>query len=476
MKERVLWVHQNFVSGRQPGNARAVGQVAALVEAGFEVDLVTTSRSYLESVLDRQEDQEERSRGLTLLRLDLGAARVDPAARKANYLRFLRRSFAALLRLTPPTRVFASTPPLPQLVPLLLASARSGAPLVLEIRDLWPAFLEETGLLRSRALVWAMRWLEAVALRYAARCVVVTPGFAELVKLQGVKPGRIAVLASGCDRRMAVSEAERLCLGRAWRVKNGIGDGLVALYAGSLNEHYAIDVLIRTAERLAQRGIRATLVICGDGRERSKVEAAAARTPTLRYGGALARDAMRTPYAGADVALAMLRPLPLFEAIFPGKVFDALAAGVPIVTAIRGHTAALVEAAGAGWVVEGCNAEALAHFLAWLSHQPQTILREHGLRGQAFARRYLDAWDLARRLPEQLARADAAGGWGRLGWAIALGLGDLVLGRNTAYRRLDSDRRRALLDRAFRKWMDDTLAAPAQPDRPLSIPDVLRLE
>src|SRR6185369_3970696 len=74
--------------------------------------------------------------------------------------------------------VYASTPPLLQILLATLVSLVRRAPLVLEIRDLWPMFVERQGIVRSPPVLLAMEWVEAFAYRSARHCVLVSPAYA----------------------------------------------------------------------------------------------------------------------------------------------------------------------------------------------------------------------------------------------------------------------------------------------------------
>ena len=463
---RVLWIHQNFVASDQPGNGRAGAQIDALVEAGFEVDLVTSQQGYLERSPRALEDEVVSRPGWRLHRLALGGDEASFATRRLGYVRFVLRSLHHAFSLPRPTIVFASSPPLPQLVPALLVSAYHRAPLVVELRDLWPAFLEELGLLRSRPMILAMRWLEAIALRYGKRFIAVTPGFAGLLELQGVPASALCVLPTGANVPTDATDSERAAMRAAWRRACGIDDRWVVLYAGSLNEHYAIDEIIGAARHLAQRRAeRIEIVVCGDGRMREAIEAEAKALRGLRYLGPLPRAEMAGPLAGADLALVTLSPTPLFEAVFPGKLFEALMAGLPPLTNIEGHAEELVRASGGGWAIPGAGGEQLADEILRLSELPEREFEEKRRAARTFARSRLDAVRLARELPAWMPPADDGAGPGRLLLAALQGAFDVATGRNTRYRRLPPAERKALITRRFEAWLSAASGSPARGNR-----------
>jgi glycosyltransferase involved in cell wall biosynthesis len=102
-------------------------------------------------------------------------------------------------------------------------------------------------------------------------------------------------------------------------------------------------------------------------------------------------------YAESDVAVVLLRDRPIFHGALPTKMLEAMAAGRPVVLAARGEAARLIEASGAGLVVEPENPRALAEALRALTADPERRARL-GAAGRLAVERdfgreaWLDRW------------------------------------------------------------------------------------
>jgi glycosyltransferase involved in cell wall biosynthesis len=103
-------------------------------------------------------------------------------------------------------------------------------------------------------------------------------------------------------------------------------------------------------------------VLAGDGveLERLRQVAGGAGLKNIKFLGFVPMDLTPQLYAEADVLLVHLKDDPLFKITIPHKVFTYLAAGKPVLAAISGDAAALVESAGAGITCPPSNGEALA--------------------------------------------------------------------------------------------------------------------
>jgi glycosyltransferase involved in cell wall biosynthesis len=449
---RVLWLHQNFVGEGQPGNARAVYLLRALDEAQWQVDVVSATQTYLGDVVARGGDVEGAGR-VRVHRLDLGPSTVDYGARPRGYLAFARRALALARRLPRPDLVFASSPPLPQVLPSALLSATWGVPLVLEVRDLWPAFLIEGGLLRSRLLVATMRAIEAFALRYASRVVLVSPGFLPAIEGMGVDPTRTRVVPTGVDPILARADRST---GDAWRLAQGLGDRFLVLYAGSFNETYGIDLLLAAAEASQHEHARIVWLFAGNGRARAAVEEAALRLPNVRHLGSLMKSELTPVLLAADVGINAHADWPLLDTTLTGKLFDYLAAGLPVISLRGGTMGLLLELTGGGRVVATRSVAALLAEVRALAAGPEAERRRRAAASRAWSREHLDADAFAREIVQELGvacREGPRGGLVRLMRASLGALADVAGGRpERALAPLRDARREPVQRAAFERW------------------------
>ncbi|MBN2800446.1 MAG: glycosyltransferase family 4 protein [Deltaproteobacteria bacterium] len=420
MSRKVLWIHQNYVGRNQPGNARATLLLDALARRGHQVDLIATTRSYLGGGEGGPEAGVEEEGGIRVHRLPAPAA----GDRGKEYLSFLRDAVPYALRLGRPDVIFTSSPSLPQVAPALLLSGLWRRPVVLEIRDLWPAFLEEGGLLRPGPMMWAMRALEGAAMRHGAEVVLVGPAYRPYVEAMGVDPARITVAPTGGLAEPAPAGARA-----AWRAAHQLDGRVVILYAGSFNEAYDLEVVLAAAARLAPLAPEVAWVFVGDGRARPLIEAAARDREAVRYLGAVPRAQMREVLAGADVGLNPHADWPLLGITISGKVFDAMSAGVPVLSLRGGTMGAMVRAAGCGVVADQPTAEALAEAALGLAQAGEEARQALGERGRAWVMEQMPAEAMAERVCDALERLVPGPQRRRLLASLAGGALDAALSR-----------------------------------------------
>lgn len=444
----ILWVHQNFVGPGQAGNRRGLQVARALAGAGFAVHVVTSQSSYMEDGGGARAASAVRGR-LHLHRL--GAAHSDDLEHRGrSYARFARAAARFVRSLPAPDLVFASTPPLPQVALSIALAARHRCPLVLEVRDLWPAFLYEVGVLRSGATRLGLEWLESFAYHAADSVLVVAPAFAPYLRAMGVAPQRVHVVPSAMDPDIANAPDDRL----EWRQRHRLEGARVIAYAGSFNEAYDLDAALDVAAEVARTHPNVAWVFAGNGRRRPEFEARLARSPWLRDLGCLPKEEILPLYGIAEAGIVTLRASPILNTVVPGKLLDCFAAALPVLCFASGQPARCIEMAAAGIQLGQLSLEArVAAVLAFLN-LPPAERDALGARGRTWGARYFHEQQLTQRIAGIFRDALALRPrQGRVPIAIARAANDMVsLRSRRTLRRLFIDEADGTLDQSWRDW------------------------
>ncbi|GGJ91576.1 glycosyltransferase WbuB [Pilimelia anulata] len=286
---------------------------------------------------------------------------------------FAAAASARAVRL-PADLVFATSTPLTIAVPGAAAARRWRAPLVLEVRDLWPDLPIDFGALRSPAGRWAGRALEGWAYRRADRVIGVTPGIVDSIRRRF--PATVVDLVpNGTDRDVfagADAAGARLRAREPW-----LGDRPLLLYAGTVGLANDVEYLIRIAAALAPALPAARVAIVGTGNRLGRVRALAAaaglldRTVFLR--GAMSKAEAAAWFGASTVTVSTLADLPSLQGSAPNKVFDSLAARRPVALTYGGWLTDLLVANGAGLRLPPGDPGAAAAALADLLRDPERL-------------------------------------------------------------------------------------------------------
>jgi len=404
---RVLVVSQYF----WPETFRINEVVLSLREAGAEVTVLTGKPNYPEgAVFDGYRAAgigHEHFHGVAVHRVPmLPRGRADGPRLALNYL-----SFAASGSLLAPwllrrgrfdvVFVYAISPVTQAFVALAMKAVHR-VPVVLWVQDLWPQSLQATGFVNSRLLLVPVGWMVRFLYRFSDLLLVQSRAFVD----------EVARLA---DRSKVVyhpNPGERAQEGStpAGDPPFAFAPGFNVVFAGNLGTAQAVPTLLAAAERLrGHTDIRFVLVGAGSLGGWLREEVARRGLANVEMPGRYPPESMPAVYARASVLLVSLAGGDAFRLTVPSKVQAYLAAGRPLLAALDGEGARVVEEAGAGLCVPAEDAAALADAVLRMAAMPPDALAAMGARGRAYYLEHFAPDRLARRLLELFARVTRPG-------------------------------------------------------------------
>ena len=395
----VLIIHQAFAALDEPGGTRHHEIARHLVKRGHRVTIIASPVSYLtgstKSVQTQHLYMDANDDGVTVLRaFTYSAIHRSFVHRIFSFLSFMLSSFIVALGVKDVDLVWGTSPPLFQGATAWAISRLKRIPFLFEVRDLWPAFAVEVGILRNSILISASEWLERFLYQHADLIIVNSPGFIEHVKNKGGK--HIELVPNGSDTEMFHPNDK----GYKFRLDHDIGseDNFIALYAGAHGMSNDLNVLLDAAEKLRyQEDIK--IIFLGDGKDKPSLMSRAdeKNLTNVYFLPPIPKISMSQALAAADVCIAILKPIPLYSTVYPNKVFDYMAAGRPVVLAIDGVIRKVVEESGCGIFVAPGDPDALANAIQQLSSDPG-LCKNMGYQGRKYIEQNFDRQLLADKL------------------------------------------------------------------------------
>lgn len=369
----LLLIHQAFAGPDDPGGTRHFEFARHLVREGHTVTIVASNLAYKTGkpvVPLRGLVAEQQIEGVRVLRAyTLPTIHRSFVWRVVAFLSFMLTSAIAALRAGNVDLVMGTSPPIFQAVSAWIVSVLRRRPFLLEVRDLWPEFAIDIGVLKNPVLIWLSRRLEAFLYARATHLLVNSPAYRDYLMTKQVADERITLIPNGVDPTMFDPHAD----GSRLRKQTGLEDKFVVTYAGALGMANDLPTVLQAAEILRERGDLHFLVV-GDGKERAALEARAQQLqlPNLTFIGPFPKSEMGAVLAASDACLAILRNIPMFRTTYPNKVFDYMAAGKPTVLAIDGVIRDVIEASRGGVFVPPGDAAALANGVVRLADDRAT--------------------------------------------------------------------------------------------------------
>ncbi len=399
----ILVIEQRYTSPRDAGIARFSILAKYWAAAGHKVNIISGMIDYITG-RKRKEYQgkyvvpEKEGEDITVYRVfDTALGYRTFFGRLVSYFSFLISAFWSGLSLPRSDVIIVSSPPIFIGLVALALSRLKRIPLVFDVRDLWPDAAVELGYVRNRVILGLSYFIEKFMYRKADAIVIISPGMKQyLNQSKGVPVAKIHVVPNPVELDLiSVSEEARCGPANNWR------DKFVVMYSGAHSAVYDFDTLLDAAGELAAYQ-DILFVLAGDGRQKPHVAARvrAEKMENVLLLPPVPKAEVGSLLDGADICLALHKPIQVLQYGFPAKPFDYMALKKPVILAMEGEVVDLVSReADCGVVVEPGDKKALAEAVLSLYRDPEQrrILGENGYRyiqkhrrADQLAGRYLD--------------------------------------------------------------------------------------
>jgi len=382
---RILLLTQLFQP--EPNHLKGLTFAKELAKRGHEVEVLTGFPNYPGGVVYPGYKVRFRTRE-TMEGISVTRVALYPSHDESGFRRFLcYASFAASASLLGPFLVkrpdviHVYQGPATLAFPAIVLRLWHRTPFVLDVQDLWPDSVVSSDMLKFPGGVPLLeRWCR-LSYRFASRVVVLSEGYKAVLEERGCEGGKVDVVRNWCDE----SQFRRVVRDPAVEERLSLAGHFNVLFAGTMGKVQALDAVIHAAALLKGTHPDVQFVFVGGGVDVDRLKGLAAekkasnvrfvpRQPASEIGGVL---------AVADALLIHLKDDGLGRIGIPQKTQAYLAAGKPIVMAMRGEASDLVHRAGAGILCQPENPESIAEAvrrLRAMSLQERAFLGENGRR------------------------------------------------------------------------------------------------
>jgi glycosyltransferase involved in cell wall biosynthesis len=383
---RILYVQQHFATGKGEAGVRGYNLVKTLAARGHEVTVIC-GVNWRDSSLQAEPGRWVQEKQVEDFRV------VQLGVYYSNHQSFLARIWSFLLFglascwetvRRPADVVFASSTPLTVSLPALAARLLRRRPFVLEVRDLWPDFPIEIGVIRNPFVKKLLYFWEYVAYKFAWRLVALAPGAKEAIQRKaGRRADEIILIPNGSDTANL-----RPLKGRPRKYIPCGDNELVFGYTGTHGPANGLDAILDAAAVLQKRNVTGLkFVLIGDGRDKARLQG---RKETeglenVLFLGLFNKQSYNEVLCELDVGMQILKNVEGFHwGSSPNKFFDYLAAGRPVLVNYPGWMAQLVTKHDCGVAVAPDGAEAFADGVEKLISQ-RARFAEIGANGRRLA-------------------------------------------------------------------------------------------
>lgn len=386
-KMRVLLVTQYF----WPENMRINDMVRYFSEKGHEVTVLTGLPNYPEGeVYESYRKEPERFQsyyGADIVRVPLVPRGTNKIGLALNYLSFFISAStlgAYKLRGQKFDAIFMNAvSPIMAAIPAIVLGRLKRTPVFVWVLDLWPESLNFVGVVKNPRLLAMVGKMVSWIYNNTDYLLVQSRAFLEDVKRYCTKPtpaGRLIYFPSWAEDDF--SSRGHVMPSTLIRNQPGV---FTIVYAGNLGETQGFPAILDAVESLL--GIIAVRwVIVGDGRmgEWIAEQVAVRGLKDVHLLGRHPLEAMPGLFAEADALLVSLKANEIIAKTIPGKVQTYLASGRPVLGAVDGEAAKVINESGAGLSCPSGDAVALSQIVRTMASMTPEQREAMGRAGRQY--------------------------------------------------------------------------------------------
>lgn len=405
---RILLLHQYFLEEDDPGGSRWNEMTKTWTDLGHEVTVIAGMVHYNAS------QKREEYRGKYFVKKKQGKVEVLRAhvsesynkgflGRLWGYFSFMFSSlYGGLFKLSGKYDVvLVTSPPLFVGISGYLISRFKRAPMIFEIRDLWPESAIDTGVLTNKTIIKLAYAVERFIYKKSRLINVLTPAFYNTLKdKKGISESKLIMIPNAAD--FSLSEAVLNNFDREQFRKDYQLEGrFVVTYVGSHGVANHLEQLLEAGKALEDTNVLFLLI--GQGMEKARLMKLAEEmeVKNVRFIDPVPKQEVFKYIIASDMGASVLKKVDTFKTVYSNKTFDYFSCKKPILMAIDGVSRELVEEANAGSYVEPENIQEYNRVIREYLAAPERLLRE-GENGYNYARQNFDREVLAKKYLEAI--------------------------------------------------------------------------
>jgi len=379
----ILIVSQYF----WPENFRINDISRLLIEQGNKVTVLTGKPNYPDGKFypgyGLFKKFREKYQGADVIRIPL-FPRGDGGGLRLilNYLSFM--FFGCLLfpffKIPKYDVIFVYEPsPITVAIPAILLKKIRKVPLFFYVLDLWPESLSAVDAIRSKSILKLVAKVVNYIYRNCDRILVPSKGFISNIQQYNVDLSKIIYWPQWGEEIFNLNE------------KNGsqiekLPAGFKIIFAGNIGAAQGLDIVIDAAVVLRKYS-DISWIIVGDGRMKSSFDEQIYKNNlqnTIIMLGRKPLEMMPDYFSLADCLLVTLKHDPIFSLTLPAKIQTYLASGKPIIAAIDGEGARVIDEAEAGFTCPSNDSKSLAAIVLKMYNTEKKDRINMGLKGKVY--------------------------------------------------------------------------------------------
>ena len=335
--------------------------------------------------------QKEVVNGVTVIRVPLYPTpfRKSFKHRMINYVSFMLTAVYGGLMAKKPDLTYYYSPPIFIGITTWVLKIFYRVPTVVEINDLWPQAPIALGVIKNKFLISMAEFLEKFVYRKTDYLFFYSHTHRKTIVGKGIPETKTDIHQLWVDtKHFEPKDGYKV---ESIKERYGFKNKFVVMYAGIIGMAQGMNVIIKVAQQVMATNPDILFAIVGDGGEKKALVQEALERGLGNILFIPFQPVSDIPFflSAADVLFAHLVSAPHRLGTIPAKVLAYMSMGKPLVVAVEGETADLLERSQAGIAVKPGYPDGIAEAVLNL-YQNKEMRMEMGARGRKYAEQHFD--------------------------------------------------------------------------------------
>lgn len=337
---KILYVHQFFNTPQEGGNIRSYYLAHELVKRGHQVHVIT-------SHVGRHRSQKDIN-GIQVTYIPIDYENQFGFWKRINaYSVFAWKASRESIKVRNVDLCYIMTTPLTTGFIGLFNKFLLGRKYIFEVGDLWPWVPIEMGVFKNPIVKATLYWCEKIFYHQSVGCVGLSPPISDYIMTKAPNvPLETVYNMSDCDYFTPQVAGARL------KKKYGISDEMVITYTGTFGMANDLARMVKIMKGVEYLPLKFLFIGMGAEKEVFEQQVAQEKLSNCLVIDFQPKEAMKEVLAVSDAMLIAFANYPSLFTGSPNKLFDALAAGLLVITNFDGWIKELIESKGCGFAFQ----------------------------------------------------------------------------------------------------------------------------
>lgn len=397
---KVLYIHQYFITPKEPGGTRSYWFSKELIKQDYKVTVITSRSPGLQKEFVKREVID----GINVIYIKNSYSNnMGIIARAISFIKFMLYSIIVALREKDVNLVYATSTPLTIGFPALILKWFKAKKYIFEVRDLWPEVPIQMGGVKNKLIQKILYRFEKIIYNNAEHIIALSPGMFDGVIAQGISKDKVSVIPNMAkidqfyNRYPNTSLAERF----------GINiNNFNVIYFGAMGIANGLEYIINSAKYLNNDKIAdIEFIFLGNGRIKKDIISLAQKFKLINVHFIDPQPMNITSEIVnlCDCSIITFLDIPILKTNSPNKLFDSLSAAKPVIVNSSGWTKKMVEKHKCGAFVNPDKPEELVRLLQEWKGNPE-LLEKLGKNARILAENKYDKTLLTKQFVEIIKR------------------------------------------------------------------------